>query len=441
MVSFSDDTYLVEIRLARTKRRIRDLTQAVAGASGLTAHMERHPHLTLFGPFTLREGTTGRDLLARIGAVAALSGPVPFLMDGFELRQGMHGSVIAISVQPADSLRSLVAAISHALVPVTESLNPWDQTPEEKWYHVTLANRLDPEDAAAAFARVTPDGLQDTGDDVPQPGFLGTLRGMFKKTSPQPEGPGFVPPLLDETGLRITVMQGEHIFAEYDFFEHRWTMTGHDHDSISWQHTLQAFRYSAGFECRDPAPAHPPTPFVISDLHLGHANIIHYCSRPFLTSDPGEMDHVLIKNWNYTISERDPIYHLGDLRYGHGASPLKEYRKRLHGIVTFIAGNHDEGEPGSLGSVLLTHEGTEFLLIHDPAKAPASFGGWVIHGHHHNNNLRQYPFICPRTRRINVSCEVTGYTPVSLDEIVRRIRSLETSGSREPVLLRYGDGS
>ena len=35
-------------------------------------------------------------------------------------------------------------------------------------------------------------------------------------------------------------------------------------------------------------------------LHLGHANIIRYCSRPFLFADPGEMDRVLIRNWNRT---------------------------------------------------------------------------------------------------------------------------------------------
>jgi calcineurin-like phosphoesterase family protein len=40
-------------------------------------------------------------------------------------------------------------------------------------------------------------------------------------------------------------------------------------------------------------------------------------------------------------------------------------------------------------------------------------------------------------RRINVSCEVTGYTPVSLDELAGRIRALESSGDKGPVLLRY----
>jgi hypothetical protein len=380
MVSFSDDTFLVEIRLARTKWRIRELTRAIAGGYSLAEHMEQHPHVTLYGPFTLQEGTTGRDILALIGSIAANIDPVPFLINGFELRQGTHGSVIAISVTPSAALRQLVSGISRALGPVTDSLNPWDGEPDQKWYHVTIANRLDNAGAKEAFSRICTTEQETSGPNPPQEGILRAIRGIFRQGTTPEKPQRFIPPLLDETGLRITVMKGERIFAEFDCGERRWTMTGHDHDSISWQHSMQAYRFHAGFECRDPAHAHPPATFVISDLHLGHANIIRYCSRPFLFQDPAEMDHVLIKNWNYTIAERDTIFHLGDLRYGRGAPPLREYRRRLHGNVTLIAGNHDEHDPGATGSVTLTHDGIVFLLIHDPASVPASFSGWVIHG-------------------------------------------------------------
>jgi calcineurin-like phosphoesterase family protein len=363
------------------------------------------------------------------------------MIDGFELRQGMHGSVIAFPVRPSEELRSLTGQIAGALNPVTVSLNAWDGRPEEKWFHVTIANRLDPKLAGSVYDRMTG---RDSGaaapmePDVPETGFLGRLKRLLAQERPKArKHPVFLPPLLDETGLRITVMHGEHILAEYDLQEKRWVLSGHDHESLSWQHTLLSYRQKAGFECRDPAPVHPSSVFVISDLHLGHANIIRYCSRPFLFSDPAEMDHVLLKNWNYTVAPADRIYHLGDIRYGKGAPPFRQYRPRLHGQITFITGNLDGQDLESIHSVLVRHQGMDFLLIHDPADAPPDFSGWVIHGHHHNNNLRQYPFLDFLHQRVNVSCEVTGYIPVSLDEIVARILEGERTGRSTPVLLRY----
>ena len=46
--------------------------------------------------------------------------------------------------------------------------------------------------------------------------------------------------------------------------------------------------------------------FFTSDLHLGHANIIRYCDRPF--ANVGEMDAELIRRWNETVGEEVPIF-------------------------------------------------------------------------------------------------------------------------------------
>ena len=67
----------------------------------------------------------------------------------------------------------------------------------------------------------------------------------------------------------------------------------------------------------------------------------------------------------------------------------------------------------------------------------ARFDGWVIHGHHHNNDLRCFPFVNFKKRWINVSAEVLGYSPVGIQELMRIIREHECSGNREPILLRY----
>ncbi len=74
---------------------------------------------------------------------------------------------------------------------------------------------------------------------------------------------------------------------------------------------------------------------------------------------------------------------------------------------------------GQFHQSLLDYGGFRFLLVHDPADTQTEFDGWVIHGHHHNNDLRHYPFIDFEHRRINVSAEVIGYIPVNLKDICR----------------------
>ena len=53
--------------------------------------------------------------------------------------------------------------------------------------------------------------------------------------------------------------------------------------------------------------------YYTSDLHLGHANIIKLCKRPF--SDVDEMNAVLISNWNNRVTNGDTVYISGDLMY------------------------------------------------------------------------------------------------------------------------------
>ncbi|MDD1701566.1 MAG: metallophosphoesterase, partial [Methanoregula sp.] len=203
---------------------------------------------------------------------------------------------------------------------------------------------------------------------------------------------------------------------------------------------MARYRRSAGFEL--PAgsreDAGPEKIFVISDLHLGHENIIRYCSRPFVHHDPAEMDAVLIRNWNACVRPGDRVIFLGDLLYGKPALPAEDYVKQLNGRITFVSGNHDNpGFSGSVPSCCMTFEDIPFLFIHDPADAPTGFSGWIIHGHHHNNDLRQFPFIDYENRTVNVSAEVVGYVPVDLREICRLVQSRSEQNTNDPLLLRY----
>src|ERR1700681_4171088 len=75
-----------------------------------------------------------------------------------------------------------------------------------------------------------------------------------------------------------------------------------------------------------------------SDTHFGHTNIIKYCTRPF--TDAGEMDRVIVANWNELVQPTDIIYHLGDFAF---ASPerAKHIVSNLNGHKVLILGNHD----------------------------------------------------------------------------------------------------
>jgi hypothetical protein len=65
-----------------------------------------------------------------------------------------------------------------------------------------------------------------------------------------------------------------------------------------------------------------------------------------------------------------------------------------------------------------------------------SFSGWVVHGHHHNNNLADYPFINFEDRRINVSAEVIRYQPVSLSYLCDIIEDHTSKPKTRSILLR-----
>jgi calcineurin-like phosphoesterase family protein len=434
-----ENIHLVEIRLARTRWKIKQTIVSLAALFGVGDFMERHPHVTLFGPFALKEGIPPEQLVNHIGLIAVSYAPVQFTIGRWEQREGLHGSVIAFSVTPSAALKNLSRSISDRLSPLSDSYNHWDGQPEKKWFHVTIANRLDKQKAASIYATLDAVQWGNTSGLRVIPHFFLWLVLRLHFLSFGITRMALRPLLFDEAGLRITVMCGQEIMGEYDLISKKWISGDKLRDMRSWQDTLAAYRRLAGFELEpgDRGELPPGNIFLVADLHLGHANIIRYCSRPFLVSDVREMDEVLVNNWNYTVSPESRVYFLGDLRYGRNAPPAAEYLRRLNGRITGIAGNHDTEVPGWEKRATLSFGGIDFLLVHDPANAPKDFAGWVIHGHHHNNNLRDYPFISFSERQVNVSAEVIGYVPVSLQEICQIIREHEGNGNRDPVLLRY----
>lgn len=169
--------------------------------------------------------------------------------------------------------------------------------------------------------------------------------------------------------------------------------------------------------------------YFTSDLHLGHANIIKLCDRPFSVVE--EMDEALIANWNARVTNADTVYIVGDLIF-RNEKPAEEYLRCLKGRKRLIVGNHDRkwmGEtdlPRFFESVDALLEidacGKHVTLCHYPMMSWPNGGkksSLHVHGHIHNNRGGAYwPLLRTMDRALNACIEVNGYMPVTLDELV-----------------------
>jgi len=183
----------------------------------------------------------------------------------------------------------------------------------------------------------------------------------------------------------------------------------------------------------------------ISDTHFSHANIIHLCDRPF--GNVQEMNGLMLRNLREAEAEGARLYHLGDVAWGF--TSFVEHcgwleRPQDH---VMILGNHDKEKyrpayEASFGQVVGTRAGWRenhvvvedyaqgrnwrVLLSHAPQQDLRGCD-LNLYGHHHDN-LRRKPehfageewrWLRESSRHINVSVEVIGYRPRTLDHLLR----------------------
>lgn len=146
-------------------------------------------------------------------------------------------------------------------------------------------------------------------------------------------------------------------------------------------------------------------------------------SRPCPFNHLDEMNKILIDNWNKTVRKDDTVYFIGDWHEDEDKNYDEEkdrqyWQSQLNGRILSIKGNHDSKTCETKYPYYrrLKTAKREYLLVHDPYYR-RDWSGWRIHGHHHNNNLYRYPFINGDKKTINVSVEVIGYKPISINWI------------------------
>ena len=183
--------------------------------------------------------------------------------------------------------------------------------------------------------------------------------------------------------------------------------------------------------------------YYISDLHIGHANIIAFDNRPF--ADITAMNNAIIENWNSRIKTDDTVYILGDFIWAK-ESDWPYFVKPLAGNKVLIRGNHDPREFSravrnmfcDITNLKEIKDNCRHVVIcHYPIPFyRAGYYGsnsYMLYGHVHKT--KEYEYLKdlrknilsnskgpgnPSGNFINVGCMMPymNYTPRTLDEII-----------------------
>lgn len=163
----------------------------------------------------------------------------------------------------------------------------------------------------------------------------------------------------------------------------------------------------------------------ISDLHFFHDHIITKENRPF-TSEL-EMRNLIIKNWKEKVKDTDTVYVLGDVGMYH-VYEIADILKSLPGEKVLVTGNHDikNLEHRTFRNCFvkirsyteIDDGGRHVVLCHYPIEDWNGkwTGAYHLHGHVHKFFAEN---LAKREHRYNVSADILGYTPVTLDELLK----------------------
>ena len=407
---------LIEIRIGFTKRKMASLISYVQNQSKISSSkIHRVPHITLYGNFNA-DYHQFQEIRTVIESVCKRYGELHYIIDGFDWFPNKNGKVIYFKIKPSKELVLFREQLASKLLKIVPSYSSYDRK-KDFTFHSTLAYKL----TNSEFNRIW--SIVSNRKSLFQK--LKIIFGISGSENQHQIGNSYLP----SVGLRITLLNNESkIVYEYDFIQKRFLSRLEALSKNEWSKTLRYFRIKKGMEnCYD----NRKTTYVISDLHLDHENIIRYCSRPFLFSDVDEMNKVLVNNWNNTVKD-NTIFFLGDLSFGRGARSADEWLKNLRGKIVFIRGNHEVVE-NSKEYEILKYGNHSFLLVHDPHNLPIKWKEWVIHGHKHNNEMKEYPFINGINKTINVSAELLNYKPISFEDLlsldIDSIRRMDTVDS------------
>lgn len=180
--------------------------------------------------------------------------------------------------------------------------------------------------------------------------------------------------------------------------------------------------------------------FFTADLHLGHANVIRYCARPY--RDAEHMQKSLVANINSRVKEDDVLVHVGDFctrgfAKGEEGSRLKarDYLKLINAPVVMVLGNHDrQNKTKTVCEYMFCDVGPQRAFVtHYPTTAPhmppalmdfvRSTCQFAVTGHVHEKWLYQWDG--HGLLNVNVGVDQWKYMPVSDDELLVAVNKIK----------------
>jgi calcineurin-like phosphoesterase family protein len=402
--------YRIELPLGTAEWKVKDKCREIASVqeTGVTGSS---PLLMPFPPFHLKKGVSEADLRRAIEESLHGMQYLSCMLEGWSREKNPNGYTLGFSVRLSSTSRQWQSHFSSMLCSYADLPDGKRSGAGENRFTIPVLSSL--------TKRRTLELWQDLGEEL---GCIDRILLRFLWRRNGKRKPFVRPVYLPVDLLRIRILRGNDAALEYDLPSQQWLIGSAGRDRERWEETLRDYRVITGKEIRQPAFSPKREVYVMSDLHLGHSDLIKYCARPFAAWDGSEMDKVLIGNWNNTVKPEDHVFFLGDLSYNGKRALVRNYITCLDGRISCIRGNHDDNMTNAADHQILVYRGIRFYLVHNPRNAPDNFRGWVIHGHAHNSNLQKYPFIDFENRRINVSAEVIGYRPISLSSITTLIQ-------------------
>ncbi len=416
--------YLIEIRFIdrRAKKYMKSLAGGIYRKYRL-GNKHHVPHVTLVGGL---DSSNEERLIKDVTNLCVTYPVMHFKLKGFS---SFQNKVVFLDIDPSERLKEFRYELSKILNPYCKLKYPWDfQSKQEFVFHATIAMNIPP------------------GKFEPIRNYLNSLD---------------LPIKTEYVLARVSIIKDIKILKEYDFlqrrllnrfeaknpFHYRKTQSlltkylnqSYDpnrsiksgpfvenekisyykivmHPAVGKPMLSPSVKSQGGILQRLKNIVAPKRTFIIADLHLDHKNIIHLCNRPFSSTE--KMNSELVTNWNSIVRKKDTVYFIGDLVYGRSSRSADFWIEKLNGKIILIKGNHDHSENLTfLDKEVIDYRGKKFLLIHDPANIPEKWENWTIHGHQHNNDLKEFPLINGRKKTINASVEVINYFPLSLDSL------------------------